>query len=42
MQPDLPMTIPELPFVTVIEIWGGPPRRMFLKKHLELLPWDPS
>lgn len=32
--------VPELPSVTVTNLWGGPPQRMFLKKDLELLPWE--
>jgi|CXWL01.1.fsa_nt_gi hypothetical protein len=32
--------VPELPMVTVISLPGGPVQRMFLKKHLELLPWE--
>lgn len=34
--------VPILPTVTVIDLWGGPPQRMFLKNDLELLPWEKS
>jgi len=33
---------PELPSVLVLSLWGSPPQRMFLKKHLDarLKPWS--
>jgi hypothetical protein len=44
MQLELPAIfdqVPEMPSVMVISLWGGPPQRMFLKKHLDarLKPW---
>jgi len=42
IQLELPMDIPTIPYITVIELWGGPPRRMFLARDIELLPWSAS
>lgn len=38
---DIMAQVPETPTVMVISLsLDSPPQRLFLKKHLELLPWE--